>query len=233
MKRGVVVKLVLIRHGQSELNLKNIFAGWIDVDLSPFGSEEARLAGVKLHDLAYDFDHIYTSYLKRAIHTADIIMEVMDRTWLPVTKAWQLNERHYGALQGLNKEVTAQRYSKEQVHLWRRSYKTMPPLLKEDDIHNPALQRMYESVGPKQLPLGESLEMTVRRVAPYFEEVIKKDMLQGKRILIVAHGNSIRGLLKLLQNLSDTEIVNVEIPTGIPLVLEFKEPFELIDSYYL
>lgn len=227
------MRLVLIRHGQSVWNLKNVFTGWSDVELSDNGRQEAINAGEKLRDLGLDFDVVYTSYLKRAIHTADLVMNEMNRTWLPLIKAWELNERHYGALQGLNKQATAEQYGEDQVKVWRRSYKTTPPLLEKGDTGDPAMMPMYRNVPEKYLPLGESLEMTVNRVIPYFNQHIKKRMLNGDRVLIVAHGNSLRGLLKELNPYTEDEILDVEIPTGSPLLLEFDEDFNLLRSSYL
>lgn len=227
------MRLVIIRHGQSIWNEMNIFTGWRDVDLSELGITEAKNAGTTLLEHNLHFDKIYTSYLKRAIHTADIVLDQMDAVYLPVVKAWQLNERHYGALQGLNKKDVADQYGDEQVRLWRRSYDLIPPLLEEGSTHDPHLLPMYRNVDPNLLPLGESLELTVHRVIPYFNKVIKKDMKNGERLLIVAHGNSIRALLKELNPYSDEEIVKLEIPTGSPLVLDFDEDFNLIRTSYL
>lgn len=227
------MRLVLIRHGQSVWNLENIFTGWCDVALSNQGRNEASEAGKKLLEAGLDFDYVYTSYLKRAIHTADIVLDEMSRSWLPVEKAWQLNERHYGALQGLNKKKMAEQYGAEQVQLWRRSYKTVPPLLNRGDAYDPSTQAMYRNVDPKKLPLGESLELTVKRVLPYFDKHIKPILLKGDRVLIVAHGNSLRALLKELHELSDEGIVSLEIPTGSPLILDLDEDLKPINSYYL
>ena len=184
------MKLVLIRHGESEWNKLNLFTGWTDVDLSEKGREEARQAGIVLKNEGYDFDVCYTSYLKRAIHTLNIALDEMDRAWLPVVKSWKLNERHYGALQGLNKAETAEKYGEEQVKIWRRSYDVKPPALDESDERSAIRQPMFRNVDPALLPANESLETTVERVVPYFEEVIKPDMKAGKRVVIAAHGNS-------------------------------------------
>lgn len=227
------MRLVLIRHGESVWNQKNIFTGWSDAELSENGQNEAKAAGQKLLELGLDFDIVYTSVLKRAIHTSDLVLGEMNRVWLPIVKAWQLNERHYGALQGLNKKTTMEQYGEEQVKLWRRSYKTLPPLLDKGEAGDPSLLPMYRDVDPNLLPLGESLEKTVERVIPYFNDTIKKDMLAGKRVLIVAHGNSLRGLLKELNPYSDEEILDVEIATGAPLLLEFDRDFTLLRSQYL
>lgn len=227
------MKIVLVRHGQSEWNKKNIFTGWSDVELSPKGQEEAIQSGIKLQEAGLHFDKVYTSFLKRAIHTSDLILSEMDAVYLPITKAWELNERHYGALQGLNKAQVALEYGDDQVKQWRRSYKTMPPLVEPGSAHDPSSSIMYRNINSDKLPLGESLEMTVQRVIPYFNKTIRKDMLNGERVLIVAHGNSLRALLKELVPYSDDEIIGVEIPTGVPLLLEFDEDFTLLRSTYL
>ncbi|MGG7057270.1 2,3-diphosphoglycerate-dependent phosphoglycerate mutase [Clostridium nigeriense] len=227
------MKLVIIRHGESEWNKLNLFTGWSDVDLSPEGIEEARLAGRTLKEAGLDFDIAYTSYLKRAIHTLNLTLEEMDREWIPVVKSYKLNERHYGALQGLNKAETAEKYGEEQVKVWRRSFSIKPPILNETSIQNPKSQEQYRGIDENELPLAESLEDTIKRVVPYFNEVIKKDMLSGKRVLIAAHGNSIRALVKYFENLSEDEILEVNIPTATPLVYEFDDDFNVIEKYYL
>lgn len=226
-------KLVLIRHGESEWNKLNLFTGWTDVDLSEKGEEEAHRAGKTLLKEGYDFDVVYTSLLKRAIHTMNFALKELDREWLPVIKSWRLNERHYGALQGLNKAETAAKYGEDQVKVWRRSYDVPPPSLKEDDPRNPALQAQFRDVPKNDLPLAESLKDTVKRAVPYFETVIKPAMAEGKRVLIVAHGNSIRALVKYFDQMKDEDIVAVNIPTGIPLVYEFDDNFQVIRHYYL
>jgi 2,3-bisphosphoglycerate-dependent phosphoglycerate mutase len=228
-----MMKLVLIRHGESEWNKLNLFTGWTDVDLSEKGNAEAAEAGKLLKAEGYDFDICYTSYLKRAIHTLNHVLDGMDRNWLPVVKSWKLNERHYGALQGLNKSETAEKYGEEQVKIWRRSFDVKPPELSEDDDRNPAKQDMFRGVDAKDLPLTESLETTIERVVPYFEETIKKDMLAGRRVVIAAHGNSLRALVKYFENLSSEEILGVNIPTAVPLVYEFDDDFKVIKKYYL
>ena len=227
------MKLVLIRHGESEWNRLNLFTGWTDVDLSEKGHEEARAAGRLLRDEGYDFDACYTSYLKRAIHTLDHVLDGMDRAWLPVVKSWKLNERHYGALQGLNKAETAAKYGEEQVKIWRRSFDVKPPALDPADERSPLNQPMYRGVDRALLPACESLETTIARVVPYFNETIRPEMLAGKRVLIAAHGNSLRALVKYFDNISDEAIVGVNIPTGTPLVYEFDDDFKVIRSYYL
>ncbi len=228
-----MMKLVLVRHGESEWNKKNLFTGWMDVDLSEKGHEEAKAAGQLLKAEGYDFDVCYTSYLKRAIHTLNHILDEMDRAWLPVVKTWKLNERHYGALQGLNKSETAEKYGEEQVKIWRRSFDIKPPVLDENDDRSAKKQPMYRDVDRALLPDNESLETTIERAVPYFEEVIKKDMEAGKRVIIAAHGNSLRALVKYFDGLSNDEIINVNIPTGTPLVYEFDDNFKVVNHYYL
>jgi 2,3-bisphosphoglycerate-dependent phosphoglycerate mutase len=228
------MKLVLIRHGESLWNKLNLFTGWTDVELTDKGREEAANGGRQLREEGFDFDICYTSYLKRAIHTLDIVLDELDRAWLPVLKSWKLNERHYGALQGLNKAETAAKYGEEQVLIWRRSYATPPPGLDEDDERSPRNQAQYRETEDKSvLPLTESLALTVKRAMPYFEEVIKPDMLAGKRVLVVAHGNSLRAMVKTFDQLSEEDIVGVNIPTGVPLVYEFDADFNVIEKYYL
>ncbi len=227
------MKLVLIRHGESEWNKKNLFTGWTDVDLSDKGRSEAKEGGELLKKEGFDFDVCYTSYLKRAINTLQLVLKSMDREWLPVIKSWKLNERHYGTLQGLNKAETAEKFGEEQVKIWRRSFDITPPALEETDERSPKLQDAYRNEDKSLLPLTESLELTIERAVPYFEEVIKKDMLDGKRVLIAAHGNSLRALVKYFENLSADEIMEVNIPTGVPLVYEFDENFKVEKKYYL
>ncbi len=228
-----MMKLVLIRHGESEWNKLNLFTGWTDVDLSEKGHEEAKNAGKLLKEEGYDFDICYTSYLKRAIHTLNHVLDEMDRAWLPVVKSWKLNERHYGALQGLNKSETAEKYGEDQVKIWRRSFDIKPPALTPDDERAPINQAMFRDVDPSVLPLTESLETTIERAVPYFNEVIKKDMEAGKRVIIAAHGNSLRALVKYFDNVSSEEIIGINIPTGTPLVYEFDENFKAVNHYYL
>lgn len=227
-------KLVLIRHGESEWNRLNLFTGWTDVDLSDKGRIEAADGGKILKAEGYDFDVCYTSYLKRAIHTLNLVLENMDREWLPVIKSWKLNERHYGALQGLNKAETAAKYGEDQVKIWRRSFDICPPELEADDERNPRLQDQYRETEDKSiLPLTESLAITIERAVPYFNEVIRPDIDAGKRVLIAAHGNSLRALVKYFENLSDEEIISVNIPTGVPLVYEFDDDMNFLNKYYL
>ena len=227
------MKLVLVRHGESEWNKLNLFTGWHDVDLSEKGHEEAKQGGRILKEEGYDFDVAYTSYLKRAIHTLNHILDEMDRNWIPVNKAWQLNERHYGALQGLNKSETAEKYGEEQVKIWRRSFDIKPPALNPTDAEAPQNQDMFRNIDPSLLPLHESLETTIERAVPFFNEVIKKDIKAGKRVIIAAHGNSIRALVKYFDNISNEDIIGVNIPTGVPLVYEFDDNFKAIKHYYL
>ena len=227
------MRLVLLRHGESVWNKENLFTGGTDVDLSDKGREEARAAGRLMRDEGLDFDVCYTSFLKRAIHTLNLALEEMDREWLPVVKAWQLNERHYGALQGLNKADTAAKYGEEQVKVWRRSYATPPPELSPEDERNPANQEMFRTVPKECLPLTESLKETVARAVPYFDEEIKPRMLAGERVLIAAHGNSLRALVKVFDGMSEDEIVGVNIPTGVPLVYEFDRDFNVVSKRYL
>ena len=225
--------LVLIRHGESVWNKENLFTGWTDVELSEKGMSEAKAAGQLMKAEGLDFDVCYTSYLKRAIHTLQIALDEMDRAWLPVVKSWKLNERHYGALQGLNKSETAEKYGEDQVKIWRRSYATCPPALGADDEMNPALQVPYRGVDASELPLTECLKDTVARAFPYFEQEIKPRMLAGERVLIAAHGNSLRALVKMFDGMSDDEITSVNIPTGVPLVYEFDREFNVVSKRYL
>ena len=233
LKGREIVELVLLRHGESEWNQKNLFTGWADVGLTGKGEKEARDAGTLLRQSGFDFDICYTSYLKRAIHTLNLVLEQTDREWLPIIKTWKLNERHYGALQGQNKSETARKYGEKQVKIWRRSFDVRPPALTEDDDWNPRLSAQYRDVNRCDLPLCESLKDTIARVLPYYENVIFKEMQAGKRVLITAHGNSIRALVKTLENLSNDEIMEVNIPTGVPLVYEFDEQWKVVKKYYL
>ncbi len=226
-------QLVLIRHGESEWNKLNLFTGWTDVDLSEKGVEEAINGGKLLKAEGFKFDVAYTSTLKRAIHTLNHVLEELDQEYIPVYKTWRLNERHYGALQGLNKSETAEKYGEDQVKIWRRSYDVQPPALEETDKRNPALQDTYAGVGVQDLPLTECLKDTVARVLPYWETEIKPAIVSGKRVLIAAHGNSLRALLKYLENISDEDITELNIPTGVPLVLDFDEHFNVVGERYL
>jgi 2,3-bisphosphoglycerate-dependent phosphoglycerate mutase len=227
------MELVLVRHGESVWNMENRFTGWTDVGLSDAGREEASRAGGALREAGYDFDVCYTSYLKRAIHTLDIVLDRLDRSWLPVVKSWRLNERHYGALQGLNKSETAKKYGDAQVKIWRRSFDVRPPSLTPDDGRCPARDPRYRDGPPEALPLTESLKDTVARAVPYFETVVGPDIRSDRRVLIVAHGNSLRALVKYLDGVSDNEIAEVNIPTGIPLVYELDSALRAERSFYL
>ena len=226
-------ELVLIRHGESEWNKLNLFTGWTDVELSEKGKEEATNGGKLLKEAGFHFDVAYTSYLKRAIHTLNRVLEAMDQEYIPVYKTYKLNERHYGALQGLNKAETAEKFGEEQVKIWRRSYDIQPPALEPTDPRSPALQDAYKGVAKEELPLTECLKDTVARVVPYFEEVIKKDMIDGKKVIVAAHGNSLRALVKYLENISDEDIINLNIPTGVPLIYELDENFKVLSKRYL
>ena len=226
-------KLVLIRHGESTWNLENRFTGWTDVDLTATGLEQAKNAGRLLKAEGYDFDLAYTSVLKRATRTLWHTLDEMDRTWLPVVHSWRLNERHYGALQGLNKADIAKQYGDEQVLIWRRSYDTPPPALEPDDQRCERHDRRYEKLGPKEVPLTECLKDTVARVLPFWNEPMAPAIRAGKRVVVAAHGNSIRALVKYLDGVSDADIVNLNIPNGIPLVYELDAALQPIKSAYL
>ncbi len=226
-------RLVMLRHGQSIWNLENRFTGWYDVDLTDQGREEARAAGELLRAQGFRFDIAYTSVLKRAIRTLWIALDELDAMWIPVTKDWRLNERHYGALTGLNKAETAEKYGDDQVHVWRRSYATPPPALAEDDERHPRFDPRYTGLPASQLPATESLETTLQRVLPYWEAEIAPALKQHDTVLIAAHGNSLRALVKHLQGISDEEITSVEIPTGQPLVFELDDSLGVSEEYYL
>jgi len=226
-------KLVLIRHGESTWNLENRFTGWTDVPLTETGVEQAKQAGRLLKEAGYEFDVAYTSVLKRAIWTLWHCLDEMDRTWLPVVKNWRLNERHYGALQGLNKADMAKQYGDEQVLIWRRSYDTPPPALDANDPRGQRQDLRYAKLNPDDVPLTECLKDTVARVLPFWNESIAPAIKSGKRIVIAAHGNSIRALVKYLDNIGDNDIVGVNIPNGIPLVYELDADLKPIKSYYL
>lgn len=230
---ATMYKLVLIRHGESTWNLENRFTGWTDVDLTPTGVSQAISAGKLLKAEGFEFDLAYTSVLKRAIHTLWYVLDEMDSTWLPVIKDWRLNERHYGALQGLNKADMAKQYGDEQVLIWRRSYDTPPPALEANDPRGQRGQRRYAGLAPEQIPLTECLKDTVARVVPFWNETLAPQIKDGKRIVIAAHGNSIRALVKYLDNIADDAIVGVNIPNGIPLVYELDASLKPIRSYYL
>ncbi len=226
-------KLVLIRHGESQWNRENRFTGWTDVDLSSKGVEEAKAAGKLLVKEGFHFDFAYTSVLKRAIHTLWHILDQVEQQWLPVEKSWKLNERHYGALQGLNKSETAAMYGDEQVKLWRRGFRVTPPELTTDDERYPGLDPRYAGLSAQQLPLTESLAVTIDRVIPYWDEVIKPRIAKGEKVIIAAHGNSLRALVMHLDNLNEEQVLELNIPTGIPLVYEFDEKMQPVKHYYL
>lgn len=226
-------KLVLVRHGQSAWNLENRFTGWTDVDLTDLGKAEAAEAGKLLKEGGCDFDAAYTSVLKRAIKTLNIIQDEMGLDWIPVVRAWQLNERHYGSLQGLNKAETAEKFGEAQVKIWRRSYDVPPPALESDDSRHPRFDRRYASLTSGQLPATESLKITLERVLPYWNATLAPEIKSGRRLLIVAHGNSIRALVKYLDNISESEIVELNIPTGLPLVYELDQDLKPVKNYYL
>ncbi len=224
-------KLVLCRHGQSDWNLKNLFTGWTDVDLTDKGIDEAIAAGRLLNELGYDFDVAVTSVLKRAIRTLWLMLDEMDRMWIPVVRDWRMNERHYGALQGLNKGETAAKYGDEQVHIWRRSYDIPPPEIELDDERHPSHDARY--AGIENLPGTESLATTLDRVVPSWNEIIAPELRAGRNVLIAAHGNSLRALVKMLDNVSDDEITRFNIPTGIPLAYELDDDLNPITSEFL
>jgi len=226
-------KVVLLRHGESVWNKENRFTGWTDVDLTPKGVEEARSAGRLLRDQGFVFDVAYTSVLKRAIRTLWLVMDEMDLMWIPVYNSWRLNERHYGALQGLNKAETAAKFGDQQVLVWRRSYDTPPPALEPGDERHPGKDPRYAALGKDQLPLTECLKDTVNRFLPYWTEVIAPAVKSGQQVIVAAHGNSLRALVKYLDNVSDQDIVGLNIPTGIPLVYELTDDLKPIRSYYL
>ncbi len=226
-------KLVLIRHGESTWNLENRFTGWTDVDLTPTGISQAMSAGKLLKAEGYEFDLCFTSVLKRAVHTLWYALDEMDRTWLPVQKSWRLNERHYGALQGLNKADMAKQYGDEQVLVWRRSYDTPPPALEPQDPRSERGDRRYAALQAYQVPLTECLKDTVARVLPYWNDTVAPAIRSGQRVLIAAHGNSIRALVKHLDGISDSDIVGLNIPNGIPLVYELDDDLKPLRHYYL
>ena len=226
-------KLVLLRHGESTWNKENRFTGWTDVDLTDKGREEAKAAGALLKRDGYAFDILFTSLLTRAIRTANIALDELDQSWLPVQRSWRLNERHYGALQGLNKAETAAKHGEDQVKIWRRAYAIAPPPLTPDDPRHPSRDRRYANVPSSDLPLTESLKDTVARFLPYWNESIAPRIREGQQVLIAAHGNSLRALVKYLDNISDQEIVELNIPTGIPLVYELDPSLAPLRHYYL
>lgn len=226
-------KLVLLRHGESTWNKENRFTGWTDVDLTEKGRDEAKTAGLLLKEDGYRFDIVFTSLLKRAIRTANLALDELDQMWLPVERSWRLNERHYGALQGLNKAETAAKHGEEQVKIWRRAYAIAPPPMPHDDPRSPAHDRRYRDLTPSELPLTESLKDTVARFLPYWKEAIAPQISAGRNVLIAAHGNSLRALVKYLDHISDADIVELNIPTGIPLVYELDAELTPMRHYYL
>ncbi len=226
-------KLVMLRHGESEWNLANKFTGWTDVDLSPQGVKEAKRAGEILREEGYTFDVAYTSVLKRAIRTLWITLDELDLMWIPVYRSWRLNERHYGALQGFNKKETAQKQGEELVHQWRRSYAVRPPALEPNDKRHPRSDPRYANLKPEEIPATECLKDTLERVLPYWHETIVPALKRDERVLIVAHGNSMRALVKYLDNVSEEEITGLNIPTGFPLVYELDDELKALDHYYL
>jgi 2,3-bisphosphoglycerate-dependent phosphoglycerate mutase len=225
--------VVLVRHGESEWNKKNRFTGWTDVGLSQKGEEEAIEAAASLLKGGYTFDVAFTSLLRRAITTLDIILDRMDLLWIPVRKSYRLNERHYGALQGLNKLETVEKFGEAQVKIWRRSYDIMPPSLESSDPRNPAFEVKYKSVPENELPLTESLKETYARAVPFWESEIWPEVKKGSRVLVSAHGNSIRALVKYLENIDNDTIVNLNIPTGIPLVYDLDPSMKVLNKFYL
>jgi 2,3-bisphosphoglycerate-dependent phosphoglycerate mutase len=220
-------KLVFARHGMSEWNKKNLFTGWVDVDLAPEGIEEAKEAGQKIKAAGIEFDIAYTSVLKRAIKTCNYILDSSDQLWVPTVKSWRLNERHYGALQGLNKQETREKYGDEQVHTWRRSYDVLPPL------KEPEQDRRYQSLDIKTIPGGENLKVTLERALPFWEDHIAPALHNQQVVLVAAHGNSLRALSKHIEEISDDDIMNLEIPTGKPLVYELNDDLTFSNKYYL
>lgn len=227
-------KLVLVRHGESEWNKENRFTGWTDVALSDKGREEAREAGKKLLEAGFNFKYAYTSFLKRAITTLNIILEEMNLLWIPVEKTWRLNEKHYGTLQGLNKSETAKQYGADQVQLWRRSYDVRPPALPESDPRHPINDPRYKGItDPGSAPATEALKDTIERILPFWKSDISKKLQEKGEIIVAAHGNSLRGIIKYLKNISDTDIISLNLPTGIPYVFEFDDNMKLVKDYFL
>ena len=224
------MKLVLTRHGESQWNLENRFTGWVDVDITDKGRQEAIKGGQTLKELGLTFDVAYTSYQKRAIKTLNLFLEELDLLWIPVYKSWRLNERHYGALQGLNKAETAEKYGDEQVHIWRRSFDVAPPQVDKNSDMYPGNIDRYKDSPEGEIPAGESLKLTIDRVLPYWESDISKQIKAGKNVLISAHGNSLRALIKYLLNISDEKILDLNLPTGTPLVFEIDENLNIISA---
>ena len=227
------MELVFIRHGFSEWNAKNLFTGWRDVNLTERGVEEAKAAGKKLLDANFEFDIAFTSVLTRAIKTCNIVLEESHQLWIPQVKNWHLKERHYGELQGLDKKATAEKYGDEQVHIWRRSYDTLPPLLDPKDPNSAHNDRRYANLPADVIPNGENLKVTLERVLPFWEDQIAPALLSGKRVLVVAHGNSLRALAKHIEGISDADIMDLEIPTGQPLVYKLDDNLKVVEKFYL
>ena len=227
------MELVFIRHGFSEWNAKNLFTGWRDVNLTERGVEEAKAAGKKLLDANFEFDIAFTSVLTRAIKTCNIVLEESHQLWIPQVKNWRLNERHYGELQGLDKKATAEKYGDAQVHIWRRSYDTLPPLLDPKDPNSAHNDRRYANLPADVIPNGENLKVTLERVLPFWEDQIALALLSGKRVLVVAHGNSLRALAKHIEGISDADIMDLEIPTGQPLVYKLDDNLKVVEKFYL
>lgn len=225
-----MAKLVFIRHGQSEWNLKNLFTGWVDVNLSEKGEQEAKEAGRKLKEAGIEFDQAYASVLTRAIKTLHFALEESGQLWVPETKTWRLNERHYGALQGQNKAEAAEKFGEEQVHIWRRSYDVLPPLLSADDEGSAANDRRYANLDPRIVPGGENLKVTLERVIPFWEDHIAPDLLAGKNVIVAAHGNSLRALTKYIEQISDEDIMNVEMATGQPVVYDLDDKLNIVSK---
>ena len=227
------MELVFIRHGQSEWNAKNLFTGWRDVKLSEQGIAEAQAAGRKLAEAGYEFDIAFTSVLTRAINTCNLVLEESNQLFVPQIKTWRLNERHYGALQGMDKKQTAEKYGDEQVHIWRRSYDTLPPLLSRDDEFSAHKDRRYAGLPADVIPDGENLKVTLERVLPFWHDQIAPAILSGKRVLVAAHGNSLRALAKHIEGISDADIMGLEIPTGQPLVYRLDDQLNVLEKFYL
>ncbi len=226
-------QIVLIRHGESLWNKENRFTGWQDIDLSEAGIAEAKKAGIALRKEGFNFDHAYTSVLRRALRTCWIVLDEMDLLWIPVDKTWRLNERHYGALQGLNKSETAEKHGEEQVKIWRRSYDTPPPAMESTDPRHPSRDPRYKNVSSKELPNGESLKDTVARFLPFWNEEVVPEIRQNKKVLLVAHGNSLRALVQHLEHLSQAEIMELNLPTGIPLVYDLDKDLKVINKRFV
>ncbi|MDH6313366.1 2,3-bisphosphoglycerate-dependent phosphoglycerate mutase [Parabacteroides sp. PFB2-10] len=226
-------KIVLLRHGESTWNKENRFTGWTDVDLTPKGIEEAGKAGEYLKGEGFAFEKAYTSYLKRAVKTLNVVLDKLDQDWIPVEKNWRLNEKHYGDLQGLNKSETAERYGDEQVLIWRRSFDVAPHPIAEDDPRNPRFEARYAEIPDNELPRTESLKDTINRILPYWKEVIFPNLKTADQLLVVAHGNSLRGIIKYLKNISDQDIINLNLPTAVPYVFEFDDQLNPVKDYFL